>query len=154
MVKMKTSTCSVVSKGTVAIKCIRCSAIFFCDCIQGKQDSHKIIILLVSGLWVLGTTCLSIIHNFLKCRHNMDCWIHGRFSCRYSFKVKIISTLKVSWRCSEILWDTHCWVLGVVSIIYGIHIFLFTDWLKVHHVIKNKLTVFCRNNLKSHKKSF
>ena len=25
--------------------------------------------------------------------------------------------------------------------IYGIHIFVFIDWLKVHHVIKNKLTI-------------
>ena len=25
--------------------------------------------------------------------------------------------------------------------IYGIHIFLSIDWLKVHHVIKNKLTI-------------
>ena len=35
---------------------------------------------------------------------------------------------------------------------YDIHIFLFIDWLKVHHVIKNKL--FCRNNLKSRRKFF
>ena len=26
-------------------------------------------------------------------------------------------------------------------IIYGIHIFLSIDWLKVRHVIKNKLTI-------------
>ena len=26
------------------------------------------------------------------------------------------------------------------AIIYGIHIFLFIDWLKARHVIKNKLT--------------
>ena len=27
------------------------------------------------------------------------------------------------------------------NFIYGIHIFLFIDWLKVRHVIKNKLTI-------------
>ena len=32
--------------------------------------------------------------------------------------------------------------ISLVSyIIYGIHIFLFIDWLKVRHVIKNKLTI-------------
>ena len=31
--------------------------------------------------------------------------------------------------------------LGLVFIIYGIHIFLSIDWLKVRHVIKNKLTI-------------
>ena len=33
--------------------------------------------------------------------------------------------------------------------IYSIHTFLFIDWLKVHHVIKNKLTMNCRNYLKA-----
>ena len=29
----------------------------------------------------------------------------------------------------------------MINIIYGIHIFLFRDWLKVCHVVKNKLTI-------------
>ena len=29
----------------------------------------------------------------------------------------------------------------ITTIIYGIHIFLSIDWLKVCHVIKNKLTI-------------
>ena len=29
----------------------------------------------------------------------------------------------------------------IFDIIYGIHIFLFIDWLKVCHVIKNRLTI-------------
>ena len=34
-------------------------------------------------------------------------------------------------------------VMSILLIIidYGIHIFLFIDWLKVHHVIKNKFTI-------------
>ena len=46
----------------------------------------------------------------------------------------------------ELIWSYHDSVLMIGSskvdfIIYGIHIFMYIDWLEVYHVIKNKLTI-------------
>ena len=57
-----------------------------------------------------------------------------------AWNVRLHSHVSVTFPKASPEVDQHA-IHAISVFIYGIHIFLSIDWLKVHHVIKNKLTI-------------